>query len=87
MVTNKKGYVADWYKKKREALIEELGGKCDMCCSHYNLEIHHVKPLNGDRPNGRLERLAEWVANKDNLRVLCHNCHCNVHGMEKWYER
>lgn len=87
MVTNQKGYMRKWYKKQRDIIIAQKSGKCEACGSKQQLEIHHIKPLNGNRPNGRLERLYEWKNNLDNITVLCHDCHCATHGMELWYER
>ena len=87
MPTNKKGYMGRYYKQKRQEIIDELGGRCIYCGSTYRLELHHLQPLNGDRPKTRTDRLKEWQQHKKNLAVLCHNCHCNVHGMERWYER
>jgi len=85
MATNKKGYLKRYYRRERKKIIEKLGGKCSKCREkEYNvLEIHHIVPLNGNRPNGQLARLTEWKRNMHNLDVLCGRCHKAHHKNEK----
>ncbi len=87
MVTNKKGYIAEYYHRERQRIIDELGGKCLRCPETENLEIHHILSLNGNRPNGQLARLVEWRKNMSNLEVYCHDHHCDVHEMERKEDR
>lgn len=56
-----------WRKKRRKAL-ELHGSKCGVCGSTERLEVHHLhyRTLFRESP-------------KDDLRVLCHDCHANVH--------
>ena len=73
-------------KKKRNweqklSLIKELGGKCIICGNRdiRVLDINHKDRDRKKRPK-RLcytwqRRLKEWKDNKDNLELLCANCH------------
>jgi len=79
MPSNKKGYISAYYHKERGKIIDELKERGEWCGHDKDLEIHHKKPLNGDRPNGELARLKEWKDNMDNLQALCHECRCKVH--------
>ena len=67
--------------KRRERLLEEANYKCSQC--GYNktrdngktiLEVDHI---NGDSTNN----------SKDNLRVLCPNCHALTPTFRNWGNR
>ncbi len=79
MVTNKKGYMAKYCAKKRQRIIQELGGVCEGCKSDEHLVFHHKEPLNGNRPSGMPNRLVEVQKNIDNISLLCEDCHKMVH--------
>ena len=83
MATNKKGYLKMYYQNGRNEVLTALGGVCNECGSKNDLQIHHINPLNGNRPNGQLARLTEWRRNIDNLELLCERCHRAVHKMEE----
>src|SRR5438445_352681 len=51
----------------RMHLIRELGGKCRICGSKNDLEIHHIIP-----------RAEGGPTNMKNLTPLCEKCHRNV---------
>jgi len=55
----------------REILIKLLGGKCEICGSTENLELHHKdrNPKNND---------------PSNIQLLCRKCHRRIHG---WKQR
>lgn len=69
-------------------LLNQLGGKCARCGSDdlRVLDIHHVDPSKKVRPENRKynwsQRLKDWSANKNNLEVLCANCH-RIHTWEQ----
>jgi 5-methylcytosine-specific restriction endonuclease McrA len=65
-------------RKKRERLLKEAEYKCTQCsysktrsCGGIILEIDHI---DGDYTNNA----------KDNLRVLCPNCHALTHNFRNW---
>jgi 5-methylcytosine-specific restriction endonuclease McrA len=67
-----KEWCKNWYRKKRLALVQLLGGKCAVCGSSSNLELHHIKPIeNKSRPNNS----KVWDAS--NIELLCslHHSH------------
>jgi len=89
MATNPPGYSRSYFQRKRREIIVELIQR-GRCCRHAtpdNAEIHHIDPLNGNRPNGSLARLTEWLVNKNNLEALCYECHRTEHCGKEWYER
>lgn len=67
--------------EKKLALIKELGGKCRKCgiTDIRVLEINHIDKNKKERPK-KLQytwqrRFKEWNKNKNNLELLCANCH------------
>lgn len=81
MPTNRKGYIAEYYHREREKIIQQLGGKCIACGVTDNLHIHHIRPYNGKNHRGRgaIARLLEWKKNIDNITLLCQECHKEYH--------
>lgn len=81
-------YIGGWdkYHEDRNAIWEHQGHKCPMCGkefeSHNEMESHHILPWS---------RFPELRCKKENLVMLCHRCHkeihCNpyiwIHEMEK----
>lgn len=56
---------------KNEKIVDQLKkeiGYCEYCGSSFRLEAHHIK-----------SRGAGGDDNRNNLIVLCHACHSNVH--------
>jgi hypothetical protein len=56
---------------RRARVMVALGDFCNVCGSKENLEIHHRKW----QCHGGKDEIS-------NLQVLCHGCHCEVHGFE-----
>lgn len=61
-----------WYKF-REKILNIRGRKCEMCGSEKNLQVHHIKYING---------LYAWEYSQDEVIVLCRNCHKGEHLIE-----
>jgi 5-methylcytosine-specific restriction endonuclease McrA len=65
------------YRRMREELLAELGGKCMVCASEKKLEFDHPKGR-----DYRVEKLSPWMRIKryradleaGNLRILCSKC-------------
>ncbi len=79
---NKDKQLKDWseYSKAprlKKHLITERGHRCESCnltewlSKPIPLELHHV---DGDRTNN----------SKENLKLLCCNCHANTDSWRKW---
>jgi len=81
MVTNRKGYLKEYYRRERAKIIERLGGCCEVCGSTERLHIHHKTGFLGKNGNGRgmLNRLTEWKRNFNDLMLLCEDCHRALH--------
>lgn len=77
MATNANGYMRNYFKKWKNRIIQQLGGKCVSCFDTVNLEIHHIKPLCTNSGRGRTERLTDWKKqlSTGNIILLCQNCH------------
>lgn len=89
MCTNRAGYLKEYYARERKRIIRELKAR-GMWCEHgcyADLEIHHIVPLNGNRPSGQLNRLTEWKRNMDNLFVACVSCHDLLDAAIYWRDR
>jgi len=94
-----RGYQKRWYdrhpdekshwvtvhkRKKKKALVEYKGGRCEMC--NYDkcfaaLDFHHKNPDKKDfnvssKKSLTLERLKKEV---DKCIMLCKNCHTEIH--------
>jgi hypothetical protein len=80
--------VNNWRIKRREELIDNLGGKCFRC--GYNkcrqaLEFHHIDPgtklfelsVTGMRKNASKEEAKKCI-------LLCANCHREIENWVVW---
>ncbi|MDD5014410.1 MAG: hypothetical protein PHW73_04820 [Atribacterota bacterium] len=76
------------YRRKKQYLINILGGKCEKCNSTDNLVFHHsvkAKTTKNGKRGGYLNLLdIEKILSKDNGRnfvlLLCENCHILFHS-------
>ena len=61
-----------------------LGRQCLICETSFNLEFHHITPTLIGEGRGSTERLWELFDSfdKDNIVLLCRECHCKIHGVE-----
>ena len=64
-------------REKRKTLIfEALGNQCSLCESVDRMEIDHINPaLKTSRQSILSMGLPTAMAQIDNLRLLCYNCH------------
>lgn len=59
------------YRSRCNDLIKEAGGRCELCGSSRNLEVHHLVP--------RVCAIEKVDINeKDNLIVVCGACHAKL---------
>lgn len=55
----------------RKHVIQRSNGRCEVCGSQKASEVHHcIYPPRGT------------VDSPDNLKAICHSCHCRVHGKD-----
>jgi len=60
-----------------------LAGTCELCGSHDEIQVHHVRALKDLRQKGRAKR-PEWVkimaARRRKTMVTCRRCHAAIHA-------
>jgi hypothetical protein len=69
---------------RTELLERLLADTCEVCGSHEDVEVHHIRALKDLQPNGRAE-VPNWVklmaARRRKTLVVCHDCHVDIqHG-------
>lgn len=64
------------YKRKRQELIDQFGGKCQKCGGTENLEFAHKEPtgLNG-WGRGKWHRYYDVRKNPEKYWLACKDCH------------
>ena len=62
-------YLQTDYWKKVALIKKETIGRCEMCGSIDNLEVHHLT----------YKHFGKEMEHLDDLKVLCHKCHENLH--------
>ena len=77
----KRHMLARYYRKKQK-MIDMLGGKCTNCGTDKNLEFDHIDPLQKSFTIGKLWSLAWEKVLKElaKCRLLCEDCHAARHG-------
>jgi 5-methylcytosine-specific restriction enzyme A len=63
----------EWLKLKSALLYEKKA--CEICTSNRFLQVHHVLPRSSN---------PELSMDKENLMVLCENCHKKIHAKDKY---
>jgi hypothetical protein len=75
-------YMSKRYARRRQALIELMGGRC-KCGSDYKLHFHHREPneklfsICGPLAGGKWETILEELKKCD---LLCEACHLEEHA-------
>ena len=78
--------VAEFRKRRKQLLIDIMGGKCCLC--GYNkcntvLEFHHINPeekLYGLSAGGNCHSLEQDLAEAKKCILVCANCHREIHN-------
>jgi len=71
--------------KRREIVLEKLGGKCVKCGSKEKLHLHHIKYAKDSarwvegKPDPYNEREKEALEHPERFELLCTHCHGNYH--------
>ncbi|EFH81111.1 reverse transcriptase/maturase family protein [Ktedonobacter racemifer] len=69
-------------RDRNELIKRLLAEKCELCGSHTNIEVHHIRKLADLREKGRKEK-PRWVKKMAQRRrktlIVCANCHENIH--------
>jgi hypothetical protein len=78
------GNVIDWRRRKKQQLVEEAGGKCQICGYHRcmaALEFHHIDPSTKSFPlsmRGCTRSIETLRGEAAKCVLLCANCHAEV---------
>lgn len=68
-------YHREYYKKRRKAIIEHLGGKCIKCGAVENLEVDHIKPEEKSFHIAQRLSLNQIQTELAKCQLLCTGCH------------
>ena len=76
--------VESWRKRKKKALVEYKGGKC-QCCGYYRcieaLEFHHLDPnIKSFTISGKSKSFNSLKNEVDKCILVCSNCHKEIHA-------
>lgn len=72
-----KAYSKNYYHKRKEELLNLLGGKCSKCNSDKNLQFDHIDPNSRSFKIGKLLNYSKekvFIEIKK-CQLLCHSCH------------
>lgn len=84
MMGAKAGQVTRHRQRRRQLLIQVLGGKCALCgysrCAA-SLEFHHINPDNKNYQlsSGRCHELEKDLEEAKKCILVCANCHREIH--------
>lgn len=77
----RKEYQAEWRRKYRQRLVDELGGVCAKCGTDRKLEFHHARRrtwITRDLPiHSRLARYKHEIA-EGVIELLCRSCNAKA---------
>jgi len=69
--------------KRRECVLEKLGGKCVKCGTDNNLHLHHIKyakdSIKWDVKGDFHKRAVEALKHPERFELLCQYCHAKHH--------
>lgn len=76
--------VESWRKRKKKALVEYKGGKC-QCCGYSKcieaLEFHHLDPnIKSFTISGKSKSFNSLKNEVDKCILVCSNCHKEIHA-------
>lgn len=76
--------VESWRKRKKKALVEYKGGKC-QCCGYSKcieaLEFHHLDPnIKSFTISGKSKSFNSLKSEVDKCILVCSNCHKEIHA-------
>jgi group II intron reverse transcriptase/maturase len=71
------------YVKRTELIQRLLADTCELCGSHEQVDVHHVRALKDLNPTGRTAvptHVFVMAARKRKTLVVCHECHTAIHN-------
>lgn len=81
---DRKQYQKEWMRKRRKAIIADLGGACVICGTTEGLEIDHIDPKTKSFPISRVVSMS--LSNPIRIAELA-KCQllCTSHHLEKTF--
>lgn len=75
--TYMKAYMLDRYHKRREYILNRLGGFCVKCKSTNNLQVDHIDPTQKKFSIAKFSSINEqdFLKEIDKCQLLCDRCH------------
>lgn len=70
-----KAYHQQYYRKRRQEIIDYLGGKCVKCNATDNLEVDHIDPSQKSHDVSKRMSLKNNKEEFDKCQLLCNSCH------------
>jgi hypothetical protein len=71
------------WNRRTELLERLLADECELCGSHEDVEVHHVRHLKDLQHRGR-GKMPTWVeemaARHRKTLIVCHDCHADIHA-------
>ena len=78
----------EFFNQKKQKIVDQFGGKCEICGydkSLAALTFHHKNPSQKEYTLGQILDYSDELLKKelDKCRLLCHNCHSELHEEER----
>ncbi len=77
-------YMKMYRRKRRNRIIQTLGGRCVKCFSIHNLEVHHTIPVFRNINDRQIDSFGDlmntWNTGKGGLLIKCAKCHKELNG-------
>lgn len=61
----------EYFLKHKWPVIQNRGGRCEMCGSNEHLTIHHILPVG---------KFPEYMDEERNMVAVCPKCHREIHN-------
>ena len=75
---------AVWRKRPAELVDRLMSGRCELCKTRTEVEVHHIRRLNDLHNNGKRAEQPDWVMQMASRRrktlVVCRDCHDGIHN-------
>lgn len=68
---------------QKEIIQRLLANECELCGSHQNIQIHHIRKLSDLNKPGRKKKpkwKREMIAKRRKTLVVCRSCHVKIHA-------
>ena len=91
---HKSDYLKQYYKQKRQMVIQTLGGKCKCCGVTEDLTLDHIRPINRKGTNQSTANVRDVIKSgydDTKYQLLCNKCNrskantkaCRLHKVSR----